>query len=186
MLGTEDSPSSDTSEKQEKGRNRRPGRLRPRRPGAPTRHHAPVPDPQAGRPEAGPVILPPGRGPPQARDRSGALLPGAAPRSPHQRSALSFPSQVAAAPRPRSRSVQAARVLDVQGGRLPPLRLQRVHPPAPGPYRGSAASTARSSESSAAATDPVSRRPELPPRPAAASTKAPRRRLERSACRDME
>lgn len=55
----------------------------------------------AGRPETGPVIPPPRRAPPRARDHSGAFLPWAAPPSPHRHLAL-FLSEAAAAPRQRS------------------------------------------------------------------------------------
>lgn len=102
----------------------------------------------ADSPEAGPVILPPRRAPPRARDRSGAFLPRAAPPSPHRHLALFFPTEAAIAPRHRSRSFQASRTRDFSSGLAGPLlprRLWHALSTAPGPYRGSAASAARSS-----------------------------------------
>lgn len=103
--------------------------------------------PEAGRPETGPVIPPPGRAPPRARDRSGAFLPWAAPPSPHRHLTLFFLREAAAAPRHRSRSFQAARARYVQSGRagrllpagsrtpsLPPQALtEAARPPRPAP-----------------------------------------------------
>lgn len=50
-----------------------------------SRYLALVPHPTAGRSAKGPVILPPPRAPPRARDRSGAFRPRAAPPSAHRR-----------------------------------------------------------------------------------------------------
>lgn len=50
-----------------------------------SRYRAPAPRPTAGRCAVGPVILPPPRAPPRARDRSGAFRPRAGPPSAHRR-----------------------------------------------------------------------------------------------------
>lgn len=153
MLGTRRPPSRAMPQnwitflqKQEKKEER--ADLRPRKPETPNRNHAPTPYPAAGSPEARPVILPPHRAPPRVRDRSGAFLPRAAPASPHRHLALFFPSEAAAVPRHRSRSFQASRTRDFYSGLaswLFPRRLRHALSTAPGPYRGSAASAARSS-----------------------------------------
>lgn len=151
----------------------------------------PDPQPRAGprpasRPPRGRTGNPTARGPPLAGDRSGASLPGAAPPSPHPQSALLFPSQVAAAPRHRRRSVQAARALDVQGGLVRPAASPQA--PARPPSRHGSSPRQRGLRGPLLRILSRRHRPSVAETgtSSAASTKAPRRRLERSACRDME
>ena len=75
-----------------------------------------------GRPETGPVIPPPGRAPPRARDRSGAFLPWAAPSSPPLDSLL-----------PEGGRGRPATPKPQLPGRAGPRRPERPARPAPSP-----------------------------------------------------